>query len=210
MIPRVTRKLETTLLSSRQSLPRPARLYSTPSKRRNAPATATAQSTIPPDFPAFLPAEEFDIVTFLNRKVPLTMLPNPRPVSDSSKTPDRFFTHSKTLDMMAIIDACLHNLYDVRRATELFNRLRSQVGTTALETQLYNAFLEAYLLKSRHEEHMKQHWINEVWSLYEVMEAEKEEVAPNAKTYSILLAAWHRWKLLSLPITLEINALLQI
>lgn len=209
MIPRVTRKLETTLLSSRQALPRPARLYSTPSKRHNAPATATAQSTSPQDFPAFLPAEEYDLPNFLNRKVPLTILPNPRPVSDSSKTPDRWFTHSKTIDTTAMIDACLHNLYDVRRATELFNRLRSQVGTTALETQLYNAFLEAYLLMSQKEEHKKQHWIDEAWLLYEVMESGREEVLPNPRTYSILLAAWHRWTILPfLPTTLDINTLL--
>ena len=91
-----------------------------------------------------------------------------------------------------MIDACLHNLHDVRRATELFNRLRSQVGTTALETQLYNAFLEAYLLMSKKEDHKKQHWVDEAWLLYEVMESGKEEVLPNSKTYSILLAAWHR------------------
>lgn len=108
-----------------------------------------------------------------------------------------------------MIDACLHNLYDVRRATELFNRLRSQVGTTALETQLYNAFLEAYLLMSKKEDYKQQQWIDEAWLLYEVMESGKEEVLPNSRTYSILLAAWHRWTFLPfLPTTVEVDTFL--
>ncbi|KIM41949.1 hypothetical protein M413DRAFT_33621, partial [Hebeloma cylindrosporum] len=128
--------------------------------------------------------EGYDLANYLNRKVPLTILPNPRPSSDS-KGSDRWFTDSKTLDTTAMIDACLHNLHDVRRATELFRRLRFQVGTTALETPLYNAFLEAYLAMANKDEYSQQLWFNELWSLYEVMEKEREEVVPNPKTYSI-------------------------
>ncbi|EGO20170.1 hypothetical protein SERLADRAFT_477530, partial [Serpula lacrymans var. lacrymans S7.9] len=137
MIPRTSaRRLETTLVSySRQRLPRPARFYSTPTKKANAPAVAQAQ--LPrPDYPAFMassapevPQEESlpfgnDMQGFLKRRTPYTMLPMPLPDDKSSALNDFYFTDSPTRDQLAVMDACLHNLYDVPRARQVFERLR--------------------------------------------------------------------------------------
>ncbi|KAF8890703.1 hypothetical protein BD779DRAFT_1426355, partial [Infundibulicybe gibba] len=136
MIPRAARRLETTLLLSRQNLPRPARLYSTPSGRVNSPAFATAQ--VPrPDFPAFLsqPTTEktgegrtvpfsHELEGFLQRRTSYTILPTPLPSDRTSEINDYWYTDSPTQDLLAVMDACLHNLYDVPRAKSIFERLR--------------------------------------------------------------------------------------
>ncbi|KAF9444244.1 hypothetical protein P691DRAFT_618926, partial [Macrolepiota fuliginosa MF-IS2] len=133
MLPRTARRLETTLLLSRQALPRPARLYSTPSHRLNAPALASAPAP-QPDYPAFLrhqqkttrPLEEDrilnDLERFLVRDRSLTVLPPPPPMNEPHG--DTWFTDTPTQESMSIMDACLHNLYDVNRAKNIFGQLR--------------------------------------------------------------------------------------
>ncbi|KAF8841665.1 hypothetical protein BDN67DRAFT_890322, partial [Paxillus ammoniavirescens] len=139
MIPRTSaRRLETSLLSySRQRLPRPARLYSS-SKTLNAPATAFAQVQVPhPEYPPrFAPqrdptledgAASFigDMQGFLQRRVPYTILPTPLPGDTGHTALNNFyFTDSPTQDQLAVMDACLHNLYDVPRARQVFEALR--------------------------------------------------------------------------------------
>ena len=149
-------RLGTTLLPySRQSLPRPARLYSTPSKRANAPAFAAQQSPFTrPDYPAFMPAEKnqgepfplsTDMKVFLRRRTPYTILPTPLPDDRSSELNQLYFTRSPTQDLFSVMDACLHNLYDVPRAKQIFERLRTENhGDPLLEPRLYNSFLQAY------------------------------------------------------------------
>ncbi|KAF9463341.1 hypothetical protein BDZ94DRAFT_1148095, partial [Collybia nuda] len=135
MIPRAAQRLETTLLSSRQSLPRPFRLYSTPSKRVNA-ALATAQ-VHRQDYPNFLqtPTPETplevrndtlgnELEGFLKRRIPYTILPTPLPSGRSSDINDLWYTDSPTQDLLAVMDACLHNMYDVPRAKNIFDRMR--------------------------------------------------------------------------------------
>ncbi|TFK37583.1 hypothetical protein BDQ12DRAFT_591021, partial [Crucibulum laeve] len=139
MISRAARRFETTLLSSRQSLPRPARLYSTPSKKRDAPALATAQ--VPrPDYPAFLTpssSEQYgqqqqkspagfynELESFLNRPMPYTIIPTPLPHDRTSEQHEHWYADTVTQDLAAVMDACLHNLYDVPRAMGIFERLR--------------------------------------------------------------------------------------
>ncbi|TFK67999.1 DNA/RNA polymerase [Pluteus cervinus] len=216
MIPRAANRLETTLLLSRKSLPRPARLYSTPSKRANAPAFATAQ--VPrPDFLPYLsqqaqtqrpsprwdnvPPSEFakQLESFLNRATPYTILPPPLPTDRSSEVNDFWYTDSTTQDHLAVMDACLHNLYDVPRAQSIFERLREKVGNPVLSTTVYNAFLEAYLkMAATKESTARAFWVGLAWDLYEVMESGKEKVFPNAGTYATMLLAWHRFNVDSL------------
>ncbi|KAH7908848.1 hypothetical protein BJ138DRAFT_968798, partial [Hygrophoropsis aurantiaca] len=138
MIPRTSaRKLETTLVSySRQRLPRPARLYSTPSKKVNAPAAAFAQVQLPhPEYPSYMHKQKdvskgdslpfaTDMEGFLRRRTPYTILPTPLPDDKSSALNTFYFTDSPTQDQLAVMDACLHNLYDVPRARSIFERLR--------------------------------------------------------------------------------------
>ncbi|KDR74040.1 hypothetical protein GALMADRAFT_212223 [Galerina marginata CBS 339.88] len=200
MIPRTARRLERTLLSARQALPRPARLYSTPSKKLNAPATATVISPSPENFPAFLDTSSSaadrrpQIDQFLGRDIPLTILPTPEPFKETTLHSQRWYADSQALDMTGIIDACLHNLYDVPRAHEVFSRLRTKVGTAALETPIYNAFLESYIGMAKKEEAKKSYWIEEAWKLYSAMESGAEDIHPNAKTYSIVLLLWQEFE----------------
>jgi len=204
MIPRAARRLETTLLSSHQHLPRPARLYSTPSKPVNAPALATAQIS-QPRYPAFFsrPSPEHtldgvsspnnDMGGFLKRRTPYTILPTPLPNDRSSDINDFWFIDSPTQDLLAVMDACLHNLYDVPRAKGIFERLRQKSTNPVLETRVYNAFLEAYInMASTRESNNRSFWVESAWELYEIMERGEETVKPNAGTYAIMLIAWHR------------------
>ncbi|KAF8554654.1 hypothetical protein OG21DRAFT_1389212, partial [Imleria badia] len=135
MIPRNSaRSLETTLVSySRQRLPRPARLYSTPSKKANA---AFAQLQLPHPVPFRFTTQKDplteegisavnDMRGFLHRRVPYTILPTPLPdQSHSTPLSTYFFPDSPTQDQLAVMDACLYNLYDVPRAKQIFERLR--------------------------------------------------------------------------------------
>ncbi|KAH7882209.1 hypothetical protein F5I97DRAFT_1777213, partial [Phlebopus sp. FC_14] len=140
MIPRTSaHRLETTLVSySRQRLPRPARLYSTPSKKANAPASAFAQVQVPhSDYPPYIPTSREPLIEggnasfvndmqgFLKRRVPYTILPTPLPGNQVPTALNTFyFMDSPTQDQLAVMDACLHNLYDVPRAKQVFERLR--------------------------------------------------------------------------------------
>jgi len=214
MITRVTRRLEATLLVSRQRLPRPARLYSSPSRRNEAPATAIAH-TQPPDFPAFeqnvfspsssttLPTSPSSyevagtplsqlISQYLDRKPQLTILPTPLPPGSASvEGYDRWFKDSKSQDMAGIIDACLHDLYDVPRAQNVFERLRQKAGSSILGSGLYNSILNAYLGMSLKDPIKKNYWVEEAWKLYNIMESGQDDVQPTVRTYSIILALWH-------------------
>lgn len=201
MIPRTARRtFETTLLASRQALPRPARLYSTPTKKTSAPSTATASHVPTPDFP-FLPQSspqhssfsDFgqNLTNFLHRPPPITIIPTPIPDGSDSNNP--WFSDSRSVGMTGIIDACLHNLYDVPRAQDVFSRLRTKVGSKLLNTSLYNAFLEAYVGMAHKDEMQRKYWICEARKLYDVLELGAEEVHPNARTYSTMLFLWYQY-----------------
>ena len=186
---------------SRQSLPRPSRHYSTPTRRNQSPALATIPST---DYSVFMPDSgkleheqpgfPGDMKTFLHRRTPYTLVPTPLPADKTSAMNEFYFTDSRTQDLLAVIDACLHNLYDVHRARQVFEQLRSQsAGRARLVPQLYNHFLESYLnkavLASRGESSI---WLHETWSLYNSMENGTENVQPTAGTYAVMLLAWLR------------------
>ena len=213
MIPRVARKLEAELSVSRQRLSRPARLYSFSSRRNEAPATATAQ-TPPPDFPAFGPKffpprssttpstspSTYElagtplsdlILDYLGRKPQLTILPTPLPPGSTAEGFDQWFKDSKSQDMAGIIDACLHDLYDVPRAQNVFERLRERAGSSILGSGLYNSLLNAFLGMSLKDPCRKNYWVEEAWKLYNIMETGEDDVRPTVRTYSIILAVWH-------------------
>lgn len=205
MIPRATQaisRLETTLLASRQRLPRPARLYSTPSKTAHAPALATLQNP-KPDYPGFLPQDSLEeqgnytlrhqLEGLFHRRVPYTILPTPLPSDVSSDANDVYFTNSTTQDLLGVMDACLHNLYDVNRARSIFDRMREKVGNPSLEPRIYNAFLEAYIDMAGIKDVSNRHyWVESAWEIYDVLESGTEKHQPNASTYAIMLLAWHR------------------
>lgn len=210
MIPRNTaRTLETTLVSySRQRLPRPARLYSTPSKKANAPAAAFAQIQVPhPDAVHFTTQKDpliedsasfvNDMRGFLHRRIPYTIIPTPLPdQSNPTALSTYFFPDSPTQDQLAVMDACLHNLYDVPRAKQIFERLRKYTpAESLLDNRIYNSFLEAYVdMAATKEPNDRVLWFEEAWSLYEAMENGSENVHPSAQTYAIMFLARLRYE----------------
>ncbi|KAJ7145775.1 hypothetical protein C8R44DRAFT_826911 [Mycena epipterygia] len=85
---------------------------------------------------------------------------------------------------MAVMDACLYNLYDVPRAKGIFDRLRTK-SSAALETRVTNAMLEAYLKMASQSE--TEYWMEALW---ELVDATPD---PSASTYAIMLLAVQRF-----------------
>ncbi|KAF5347347.1 hypothetical protein D9756_009879 [Leucocoprinus leucothites] len=204
MLPRAARRLETSLLLSRQALPRPARLYSSPSRPTNSPGLAAQQVLPQVPYPAFLNVKQTsrteteereqrrltDLERFLVRDRTFTVLPPPPPATTVPEE-NAWFTDTSTQESMSIMDACLHNLYDVGRAKAIFSQLRKRETSSLLETGVYNAFIEAYFGMATHKEVENQDsWLGEVFDLYEILESGAEHVAPNKITYGLMLQAW--------------------
>jgi len=199
-----TKSLETTLLSySRQALPRPARLYSTPSMaRRNAylAQPLPAQPGLPPYMSKPSGRSDAtvsgDMQNYLKRDASYTILPTPLPTDQSSHLNDIYFTDSPTQDLLAVIDACLHNLYDIPRAKQIFERLRkSSKAEIVLNTRLYNSLLEAFIAMATSKDPSNRLvWLEDAWVLFDSMETGMEVASPNATTYALMLAAWLRWE----------------
>ena len=213
MIPFTTRAArkttETTLLScSRQRLPRPARLYSTPTKRSSAPVLDTLHPKLPDSYPAFLPAlpsladpagnlpgdpAASDMHSFLRTRTPYTMLPPPLPSDKHSELNDFYYTDSPTCDMIAVMDACLHNCYDVQRAKEIFDDLRAKRSEQILHPRLYTAFVETYLEMALREPERKALWVEDAWLLLDALFNGQERVAATTGAYALALVAWLRY-----------------
>ena len=213
MIPLSTRaarrKTESTLLSySRQRLPRPARLYSTPTKRANAPALDAVAPSIPDAYPAFLPAHPrlpesmgnvqgdpgtSDMHTFLRNRTPYTILPAPLPQDKHSELNDLLYTDSPTQDLIAVMDACLHNGYDVPRAKEIFDNLRTKGAEQILHPRLYTAFVEAYLDMAVKEPEKRSLWVEDAWVLLDSLFNGNEKVPVTTGAYALALIAWLRY-----------------
>jgi len=141
----------------------------------------------PPADPIF----EHGLSSFLHRPVPLTIVPQLYP--DTQKSLNAWYPDTKAIEMTGIIDACLHNLYDVSRAKTVFARLRAKIGNRLLTTSLYNAFLEAYVGMAQNDKLDRKRWIRDACELYKIVESGSEGVHPNAKTYSIMLFLWHQY-----------------
>ena len=212
MIPLSTRlarnKTESALLSySRQRLPRPARLYSSPSKRASAQAFDPAASSIPDSYPAFLPAHPkladatgdvqdnpntSDMHTFLRSRTPYTILPPPLPQDRDPDLDDLLYTDSPTQDLISAMDACLHNGYDVPRAKEIFDNLRARGAEQILHPRLYASFIEAYLDMALKAPEDKILWVEDAWTLLDLLFGGVEKVSVTSGAYALALIAWLR------------------
>ncbi|TEB18252.1 mitochondrial RNA polymerase [Coprinellus micaceus] len=216
MLSRTARRLEkTSLLVSRQSLPRPARLvvprlYSAPSKPAHHPATAAAAQPSPSfEYPPYLPSapssssspgpstsasERHDadfVSSFLARPTRFTILPAPLPKDDKAK--DTIFTDTVTQDKLAVMDACLYNLHNVPRAKMLFNRLRA-TNKAILTIDMYNRLLSAYLQMAVREEVGRKQWVHDAWNLFTAMTRSEEDMSPDHTSYALMLYAWHQFR----------------
>lgn len=150
-----------------------------------------------------------------------TILPTPTaaPSKDflfpasSSSTSRQVFSPSPLHQVLAVIDACLANSYDVPRARALFNGLRTDKtlkGHPLMgDVRMYNSVLRGYLVKAYQmgdelegiegiSEKEREMWLDEFWNLYEVL-AQNAEVQPNASTFGLALVA-HIRSTLPLPI----------
>ncbi|KAF7345060.1 DNA-directed RNA polymerase [Mycena venus] len=125
-----------------------------------------------------------DLQTFLKRTPSYAIIPPPLPQDYTSEANDFWFSDSSTQELMAVMNTCLYNLYDVPRAKGIFDRLRSQ-SSAALDSQVVNAMLEAYLKMGAQSE--PDYWIEAVWELADAT------IEPTTKTYAILFLAMHRF-----------------
>lgn len=213
MIPLSTRaarkKTEMTLLSyPRQCLPRPARLYSTPTKRASAPAIDAISPPPPDTYPAFFLANPrladstgatpsdssttSDMRSFLLTRTPYTIIPPPLPQDKLSEHKDLYYTDSPTRDLIAVMDACLHNGYDVPRAKEIFDGLRAKRTEDIVHPRLYTAFVEAYLNMALKEPEKRSLWVDDAWALLDSLFTGSERVAVTTGAYALALVAWLR------------------
>jgi DNA-directed RNA polymerase len=197
-----TKSLGSTLLSySRQALPRPARLYSTPSvSRRNA---SLAQSLpAQPELPPYMskPTGQTDAIScedmgsFLKGNTSYTLLPTPLPPNHNSHLNDLYFTDTLTQDSLAVIDACLHNLYDIPRAKQIFETLRkSPRAEVVLDIRIYNSLLESFIAMATTKDiDNRLIWLEDACTLFDSMESGMEVAVPNPTTYAIMFSAWLR------------------
>ncbi len=212
MIPLSTRaarkKTESALLSySRQCLPRPARLHSSPTKRASSPALDAVTSPLPDAYPAFLPAHPkladptgnvqgdsnmSDMHTFLRSRTPYTILPPPLPLDKDSELNDLIYTDSPTQDLISVMDACLHNGYDVPRAKGIFDNLRARGAERIIHPRLYTSFVEAYLDMALKEPEKRALWVEDAWILLDSMFSGDEKVSVTSGAYALALIAWLR------------------
>lgn len=179
------------------------RPYSTPSKRTQAPSTATQASSIHDLPPPFVPSGQNKqepsplagkhLTAFLQQKTPLTILPVPLPDDKTSTLNDFYFPDSHTQDLVAIIDTCLNECYDVPRARNVFEAMRmNNRGEYLLKVPVFNKFLQAYaIMAARHETH-REEWLKEAWILFNRMEAGEEKAVPDAVTYATMIQLWKR------------------
>lgn len=183
----------------------PARQISAHSASR-APALAQAVQVSQPG-PSTPQADEAlseNIRSFFRRSHPYVVIPTPVPYGEeTSSSHDYYFPDSPTQDMLAILDTCLHEAYDVPRAKYVFEMLRQKrKGDSVINTPLLNSMLEAYLLMaSERDVAQRSMWVKNIWELYESMELGKERQAPNAVTYAIVFLTWLRYVLYSLQLS---------
>ncbi|OSD03827.1 DNA/RNA polymerase [Trametes coccinea BRFM310] len=131
---------------------------------------------------------------FLRRRSEYTILPTPVP-EDSTDETRLLFTDSTSQDLVAVMEACLHNLHDVPRAKQIFEGLRqSGRGDKLIDARLYNHFISAYIeMATSKDSAHRAVWLEDAWALYNDMEQSREHIQPNANTYALMLIAWLRF-----------------
>ncbi|KAF8918371.1 DNA/RNA polymerase [Mucidula mucida] len=130
---------------------------------------------------------------YLRRRPAYTLLPSLRPHDSSSTVNVEWYGDTESQDQLAIMDACLHDLYDVHRAETIFENLRASKANTLLEVRIYNAFLEAYLQMAQREPQTAEVWLGKMWDLYGALESGKAHLAPTASTYALMILSLLRY-----------------
>jgi DNA-directed RNA polymerase, mitochondrial len=133
--------------------------------------------------------------TFLRTRTPYAILPPPLPEDKHSDLNNFFYTDSSTrdlIDLIAVMDTCLHNSYDNPRAKEIFEDLRIKGAEQVLHPRLYTAFVEAYLDMALKELEKKLLCIEDVWVLLDSIFSGKERVAVTTGAYALAPLAWLR------------------
>lgn len=94
-----------------------------------------------------------------------------------------------------MMDACLHNVYDVPRAKQIFENMRAnKPGDPLLDVRVFNRFLEAYVdMATTKGNDDSKFWVKAAWELFNVMHNGVENVSPNVGTYAVMLTAWIRF-----------------
>ncbi|KAH8831286.1 DNA/RNA polymerase [Flagelloscypha sp. PMI_526] len=95
------------------------------------------------------------------------------------------------MDLLGVMDACLHNCHNVPRAKSIFDRVR-MTNPTALNTPVYNRVLETYLALADNPKpenalghpQPKEYWLEEIKVLYHTMTT--EIARPNHNTLAVL------------------------
>ena len=195
--------LSTLLSYSCQCLPRPAHLYSTPTKRANAPAFDAVTSN-PDNYLAFLLAlpkladsienaqsdpGASDMQAFLRSHMPYTILPPPLPQDSHSELNNLLYTDLPTQDIIAIMDACLHNSYNVARAKEILENS----APTDLSRSFTHVFtmlswwpISIWPLRSQR----RGRWVEDAWALLDLLLSGNESVPIPSGAYALALVAW--------------------
>ncbi|CUA67067.1 DNA-directed RNA polymerase, mitochondrial [Rhizoctonia solani] len=130
------------------------------------------------------------------QRQPLTLLPTPLP--ENLPQNESYFPSSKKQQSLAVIAACLRDLYDVPRAEEIFNRLREEAtrGASILTIDTYNALLLAYAQLQAEgtplHESVRAQWAEKLWNLWQVLVSESDLVALNATSMAIAFLAHTR------------------
>ncbi|KAG8746033.1 DNA-directed RNA polymerase [Ceratobasidium sp. 414] len=123
---------------------------------------------------------------------PLTLLPTPLP--DTEVQDDMYFPSSQKQQSLAVIAACLRDLYDVKRAEYVFDHLRQDAtaGSSVLTVDTYNAFMLAYaqLQGEGIGDHKEQaSWASKLWDIWRTLEQGEESVSLNSTTVAIAFLA---------------------
>jgi DNA-directed RNA polymerase, mitochondrial len=123
---------------------------------------------------------------FLSR-LEYTILPAPLPAEEHKNDP--LFQTTEVQDKLAVMDACLHNAFNVPRAKTIFQRLLAD-HPSALTTDIYNSVLTGYLAmaETQPRSSQKMEWVEDAWMLFGTM-LRKTSVSPDENTYAIMLAA---------------------
>lgn len=130
--------------------------------------------------------------TFLRSRTPYTILPAPLPQDKHSELNDLLYTNSPMQDLIAVMDACLHNGYDVPRAKEIFDNLRARGAEQIVHPRLYTAFVAAYLDMGIKEPGKKSMWVEDAWILLDSLFSGNEKISVTPGAYALALIAWLR------------------
>lgn len=129
----------------------------------------------------------------------MTFMPPPLP-EDSRKGSDAtFFPDTAQQDLRAVMNACLHAGYDVRRALAIFDEMRGSVGDATgtskgvggqVEVSAYNRVIGACLDMIVKEPHKAVVWLDDALEYIRILHDGTDGVAPSAGTYALALQAW--------------------